>query len=213
MRLIIILSIFLTSLSAWAGTFNVWDRISIVDGILSIDSMDKPEEPTALCIIRNWKDYSFSADMRIAKAESGGGNIDTGGLIVSRVEEQLSYSGYWIMGCTRHGIWGAGSLIKSKFNVNAWVVFLAGVPRIGEWYRLNIDQEGSKISSYISDELKHQANDDLQKSGGVCLVAYNAIVEFDNVVITGDDIPDVGPSGYAVQPKAKLAATWGEIKK
>ncbi|MDQ1318297.1 MAG: hypothetical protein QG588_1957 [Candidatus Poribacteria bacterium] len=232
MRLVVMLLMLIMSVSAWAGTFkddfedgnwngwqvvamdswdtNVGDRISIAEGILSIDSMDKPERLTILAIVGDWKDYSFSADMRIVKAESGGD--DAGGIIISRFDDISSYGSYYIMGCTRHGLWGAGSLIKSKSNVNAWVVFLAGVPRIGEWYRLRIDQEGNKISFYINDELKNQSNDSLHPSGGVCLCAYNAIVEFDNVVITGDDIPDVDPSGYAVKPKAKLTATWGRIK-
>ena len=45
------------------------------------------------------------------------------------------------------------------------------------------------------------------------MYAYNAIVEFDNVVITGDEIPDGGPSGYAVEPAVKLATSWGTIKR
>jgi len=189
MRLIIILSMFLMSMSAWAGTF----KDDFNDG--------------------DWKDFSFSADMRIVKAESGAGDIDTGGGIAFRFDDLLSYGEYLIMGCTRHGLWAAKSGIKSKFDISAWVVPLAGgPPQIGEWYRLRIDQEGNKISFYINDELKHQANDDLHQSGGVCLYAYNAIVEFDNVVITGDDIPDAGPSGYAVKPKAKLTTTWASMK-
>jgi len=151
--------------------------------------------------------------MRIVKAASGPGDIDTGGGIASRFDDLLSYGEYYIMGCTRHGLWGAGSGIKSKFNINAWMVLLAGgPPQIDEWYRLRIDQKGNKISFYIDDELKNQSNDDLHPSGGVGLYAYNAIVEFDNVVITGDDIPDTGPSGYAVKPKAKLTATWASMK-
>jgi len=35
---------------------------------------------------------------------------------------------------------------------------------------------------------------------------------FDNIVITGDDVPDTGPSGFALTPKAKLAITWGKVK-
>ena len=45
------------------------------------------------------------------------------------------------------------------------------------------------------------------------LVAYFAIVEFDNVVIKGPDIPDAGPSGYSVILRGKLAATWCEIRR
>ena len=58
-----------------------------------------------------------------------------------------------------------------------------------------------------------QRTDDLHLSGGIDLFAYHAIVNFDNVVVTGDDIPNVGPSGYAVEPEAKLATTWGSIKR
>jgi len=89
---------------------------------------------------------------------------------------------------------------------------LPGGPQLGEWHRIRIDVVGNEISFYIDDKLQHQRNDNLHTSGGVFLYAYNAIVEFDNVVITGDDIPDVGPSGYAVQPKSKLTSTWGRLK-
>ena len=58
------------------------------------------------------------------------------------------------------------------------------------WYRLRIDVEGNNISYYIDDALQHQITDNLHLSGGVSLYAYHAIVEFDNVVITGPDIPD-----------------------
>ncbi|MBM3239705.1 hypothetical protein FJZ31_25760 [Candidatus Poribacteria bacterium] len=93
---------------------------------------------------------------------------------------------------------------------------MPGGPQIGEWHRIRIDVVGNEISYYIDDKLQHQVNDNLHKSGGVFLYAYHAIVEFDNVVITGDDIPDVGPSGYPikqpVQPKSKLTSTWGRVK-
>ncbi|MBM3240781.1 sigma-70 family RNA polymerase sigma factor [Candidatus Poribacteria bacterium] len=118
---------------------NVGDRISIADGILRIDSMDKPEQQTILSIIRDWKDYSFSADMRVIKAELGAGDIHTGGGIASRFDDLLSYGEYYIIGCTCHGLWGAGNGIKSKFNILAWVVSWGGPPLIGEWYRLRID--------------------------------------------------------------------------
>jgi hypothetical protein len=94
MRLIIILSLLMLSVSAWAGTFkddfedgnwdgwgvvtwdgwnsNVEDRVSIVDGVLRMDGMNKPEQALSLHIIEDWRDYSLSADMRTVETESGG---------------------------------------------------------------------------------------------------------------------------------------------
>ena len=90
---------------------------------------------------------------------------------------------------------------------------LPGKPEVGKWYRLEIAAIGNTISFYVDGELLFERKDDSHPSGGVSLWAYDAIVEFDNVVITGDDIPDTGPSGQAVQPEAKLVTSWGAIKR
>ena len=89
---------------------------------------------------------------------------------------------------------------------------MAGGPQIGDWCRLRIDAVGNIGSYHIDGVQQFKRNDNSHPSGGVFLYAYGAIVEFDNVVITGDDIPDSGPSGYAVQPWARLATTWGSLK-
>jgi hypothetical protein len=86
MRLIAILSLLMLSVSAWAGTFrddfedgdwdgwnsNVEDRVSIIDGVLRMDGMNKPEQALSLYIIEDWRDYSLSADMRTVETELGG---------------------------------------------------------------------------------------------------------------------------------------------
>ena len=89
---------------------------------------------------------------------------------------------------------------------------LPGEPQVDQWYHLEIDAEGNNISFYIDGELVLQKEDEWNPSGGVGLWAYDAAVEFDNLVVTGEEIPDIGPSGYAVEPSAKLAATWGGIR-
>jgi len=85
--------VFLLSLSAWAGTFrdnfedgnwkgweaiakplwdtNVADRVSVVEGVLSLDHLNKPGQSLRLLIDEDWKDYSFSADFRIVEVEPG----------------------------------------------------------------------------------------------------------------------------------------------
>ena len=54
---------------------------------------------------------------------------------------------------------------------------------------------------------------DKERLGG----AFNSTtVHFDDVVITGDDVPDMNMSGedmdFSVEPKAKYTTTWAAIK-
>lgn len=93
MRSITILSLLMLSVSAWAGTFKddfedgnwdgweaiVWEnfaanaeeRISIVDGVLRMDGVNKPQPSVDLRIMKDWKDYSFAADMKNVQIEPG----------------------------------------------------------------------------------------------------------------------------------------------
>jgi hypothetical protein len=230
---IVALSLILISTPAWAGTFmdnfedgdwegweviagdtwntDVQERFSIVEGVLRIDAMGKPEDWYALSIMENWKDYSFSADMRIVECDPA--NPEGGGGIASRVGDVASYGSYILVGDTSS--WEARSDRKGKDWRISWGVGLpdAVAPQIGEWHRAEIKVTGIKISFYVDGELEHDVPDVRHSSGGVRLFAQHAIVEFDNVVITGDDIPDVGPSGHAVEPEAGLTTAWGWIKR
>ena len=48
-------------------------------------------------------------------------------------------------------------------------------------------------------------------TGGAGLGLTNYTVRFDNITITGENIPDKG--GLSVEPSAKLAATWANLKR
>ena len=121
----------------------------------------------------------------------------------------MSYGFYYIHGTTCQ--WYAVNDLKDKAQIHTWVEQLPGGPQIDNWYRLRIDTKGNEISFYIDDALVLQKNDNSHKSGGVSLYVYHAIVEFDNVVITGDGIPN-GGSGFAVTPKGRLATAWGKMR-
>jgi hypothetical protein len=86
---------------------------------------------------------------------------------------------------------------------------LPGKPEVGKWYRIEIETKGNNISFYIDDEKIFEREDDSHPSGGVSLWAYDAIVELDNAVITGDDIPD----NLSIQPQSKVTTSWGQLKK
>jgi len=79
-------------MSAWAGTFrdnfddgnwevwevvaagmwetNVEDRVSVVERVLRLEHLNTEPGPR-LVRDEDWKDYSFSADMRIVEVEPG----------------------------------------------------------------------------------------------------------------------------------------------
>lgn len=93
MRLAAVLFLFLLPVSAWAGTItddfedgdwagwdtmvtgiwnaNVADRVSVVNGVVRLNHINGPGETIQLSMIKDWKDYSFSADMRIFEPETG----------------------------------------------------------------------------------------------------------------------------------------------
>jgi hypothetical protein len=83
---------------------------------------------------------------------------------------------------------------------------------IGKIYHIKGTVTGDKYSLYINNDLVLQINENRFPSGKARVDLSGAIVLFDNVVITGDEVPDAGPSGLTVEPKGKLATTWGQVK-
>ena len=98
MRLVaMIVFLILLSISSWAGTFrddfedgnwNGWvpfggafvkeiedERLSVIDGVMRIDAivpiMDTARYEMGIRLLRDWEDYSFSADMRMVKVDLG----------------------------------------------------------------------------------------------------------------------------------------------
>jgi hypothetical protein len=80
------------------------------------------------------------------------------------------------------------------------------------WYKLEVIAEGEHFGFHINDELIGSFDDDSRPSGTVLLMLRDAHVHFDDVVITGPEIPDGGP-GFAVTSQSKLAAIWGSVKR
>lgn len=62
--------------------------------------------------------------------------------------------------------------------------------------------------------MEFSANDPSPLRGGKAgLVVADARARFDNVEISGNNIPNGGPGKpFDVKPQAKLATTWGKLK-
>ncbi len=83
---------------------------------------------------------------------------------------------------------------------------------MGRWYHFKGIVQGNKFTLFIDGKKILTFNEGRLVKGKVGFGAAGCKARFDNVVITGDGVPDVGPSGYAIQRKALLATTWGKIR-
>jgi len=88
------------------------------------------------------------------------------------------------------------------------------------WYEIEIVAKGNHLEAYIDGEPVVKVEDDTISSGKVDFVVGITHAHFDDLIISGDDVEDGGswgpakhPEEKAVEPKGKLAATWGEIKR
>ena len=85
---------------------------------------------------------------------------------------------------------------------------------IDTWYELEatVYEDGS-LDFRINDFIIKAIDDDPLKGGKAGLVVGNARARFDDVEITGDNIPNGGPGKpRSVLPQAKLTTTWGKLK-
>ena len=173
-----------------------------------------------------WKDYTIEFDVKPLKKHGIGGIA-----IAARVQET------WLVYCQIHdpviligdkppihearvGCF-AGSLHRPSFVQ----LFLEPHPllRLNRWSHLKLNVEGNIFTFWLNGE-QIMAPTELQifkqievfadfpdfQTGGVGFGLANYTARFDNIIVTGDSIPNSG--GFAVTPHGKLTTTWGNLK-
>lgn len=88
----------------------------------------------------------------------------------------------------------------------------------GRWYTFKMILEKEHIEAYLDDKLIARFDDKGESSGKVALDVGGIEARFDNIVITGPDIPDGGSWDESkherpVNLQDKLATIWGSIKR
>jgi len=129
-----------------------------------------------------------------------------------------------VTGGSGHGFYVNVGKKKVLGRTAAWVK-LSDVPLPFDvledtWYELKMIAEGDHFEFYINNELTGAFDDGSRPSGTVWLIVRNAHVHFDDVVITGPEIPDGGPGfvetpqpDFAVTPQSKIVTMWGSVKR
>ena len=70
------------------------------------------------------------------------------------------------------------------------------------------------LNSRLTTRSSLSIDDEPLKGGQAGLVVADGQARFDNVEITGPNIDNGGPGkAFPVEPRAKLATTWGKLKK
>lgn len=154
----------------------------------------------------DWRNYSFSCKGKLDKAK---GELATFGIILHHRWEEFSFYSFrifypWeIVHITKYNPAGASTVGEFDFPA-----------KLDIWYTLtaSIDSRG-KLKFQIDDTVFTAVDADPIKNGKAGLIVSNAQARFDDVEITGDNVPNGGPGTFPVEPSGKPATTWGKLKR
>ncbi len=158
----------------------------------------------AVTNVREWTDYEFEAEIKHTEKANWPGGI--------RARVDLDSGGHYVV-----WLYPGDSIIRLYKNpgwdINAGIVTLGEAPykpAINEFHKVKIICSGQNIEVYYDDDRKITAKDGDHKKGTIALCVQDKIVYYDNIKVTGPQIPNVKLS--PVEPVGKLTITWGTIK-
>ncbi|MCY3721528.1 MAG: hypothetical protein OXG97_04855 [Candidatus Poribacteria bacterium] len=110
-------------------------------------------------------------------------------------------------------VFGNARIVKALPDDWSSVIF-AFDAQIDTWYELTATvHEDGTLEFKVNDEVFRIIDDDPLKGGQAGLVIADGQAHFDDVEITGPNIKNGGPGrARPVNPKTKLATTWGQLK-
>lgn len=154
--------------------------------------------------VRDWTDYDLQVDIKHTELANWPGGI--------RARVDLDTGGHYVA-----WFYPGDSTIKLYKNpgwdINTGIVTLGQAsykPEIEKYHTLGLSCQGDTIKVFYDGKELISAKDSEHKKGTIALCVQDKIVYFDNVKVTGPNIPNVNMS--PVDSKGKLAFVWGRIK-
>ena len=174
-----------------------------------------------------WEDYTMELDVKPLKKHGIGGisiavRVDGNWLVYCSIFDPVIIRGddppfqEERIGCSATGLHrpALATLIVEPYPLL----------RLNRWSHLKLSVEGDIFTFSINGE-QVMAPTKLQifrqidvfadfpdfQTGGVGFGLWNYTAVFDNITVTGDSVPNSGD--FPVTPQAKLATTWGNLKK
>lgn len=182
----------------WKVANGNWE---IKDGIYQVEKGGKAEH--ALVGEEEWDNYTVEAKIRMDEGNWAG--------LIFRAQSEMEYYIYYLnvqnnkSELWRHskGAWDTRVAITSN-------ILAAGKLKIEneEWYDVKVIVEGDTFQLHINGEIQEEKEDATYKTGKIGVWAWETGASFDDVTITGDNVEHT----LAVDPRQKLATTWGHLK-
>jgi len=153
----------------------------------------------------DWTDYEFEVDMKLANLSDYPGGIRV------RLNPKTGESYFtWVYPAQKLII----SYVAIAWDCNANKGIAAKdvwqPPKVSEVGKLKMVVKGDVIESWWNGKKMISIKDGSWKKGTIALMTYNQDVYFDNVRVSGKDIP-LSP-GEAVETDGKATTTWGNLK-
>lgn len=204
----------------WLKTFagepaaSVWH---VEDGVLKARRTSGYGAQMTIGDMETWENYTLECDMRVTERipTEWGTNYHYAG-VVGRVHHvgqiTLEVTGVVFNLKQASTVWEFANIQWP--NPGVW---LRNEQRpfqmdLGIWYQIAFSVDGSRFTLEVDGERVSSFDNAATETGRVGLVVGGCAAEFDNVVITGNDVPDAGPSGWPVEPEGRLVVVWGRLK-
>ena len=177
----------------------------VIDGELHIE--DQVDEIGRHLILgeNSWKDYVFEVDVKPIK-NWGKSNIS----LIARFKDNRS------LVCTIGNTFGGPEVAVFQGQWAAVAVVNQMRKPLnplenGKWHHLKLTAKGDNFTIWINDKRIIEYQDGTLAQGRVGFGLGNYVVRFDNVVITGPEVPDIN-QGLSVDPRDKPASIWARLK-
>lgn len=229
----LIVLLFFLSFSAFAGTFvetfddanlDEWQEIvlldfdpapdtwEIIDG--ELQGMLRSNLPRLLTTgDEKWRNYTVEVDV-FPLEKHGPGNIGVAARIqgIAGIISLIGDSPFPF----GHDAGPTTTCFGGDFHDNIFRLFGSGVSpllELGTWSTLKLEANEDNFILWLNGEKVLTGKDGTFTflEGRVGLVLANYTVRFDNLVISGDGVPNKGR--LAVTSREKLATTWGDLKR
>jgi hypothetical protein len=228
MRAIVTLFVLLTAASAWAGTlvddfsdgdFEGWGETwllhnqttwKVESGVLTGDNPSSWGTYLAMGDM-TWQDYEVEADARLTSFRNADALLGIGLRQSGQVGAQFKELWFGLIRANQFGPEGAYAIYLANNAANVRKTKARQV-EIGKWYHLKVTVQGDHYEFYVDGRKEIDIHDKTLESGGVGLAARAGVVQYDNVSIKGDAVPDSSLSVSPVSPQGKTAILWAELK-
>ncbi len=169
--------------------------------ISQVNFVGTPQVPN----VSEWTDYEVEVEIMHTEFANYPGGV--------RVRVDLETGGHY-------ALWiypGNGNMKLYKnpgWDINTGLVTLGEAvysPEVDEFHTVKIKCEGDTITVFYDGDEVISAKDGDHKAGTIALGVQDRVVHYDNIKITGNQIPNANMS--PVEPAGKLAATWGTVKR